>query len=143
MTIVQFHNNLRELDLRGIAYDLVISDEETIVNYQKDQMMSGKDATGKDIAPSYKYKSYAELKRSMNNRPQFWTPDLKYSGEFHSGFYLDHDTLTVTSSDAKTPSLIKKYGEWIFGFNKETMRKYAEGFKDMFFEKITDTLSMV
>jgi hypothetical protein len=100
--------------------------------------MAGKDKSGTNIAPSYKYDSYAEMKQEMNSRPDFGTPDLRLTGAFYNSFYFDFDTLEVTSSDAKTETLKEKYGNRgknpIFGLNEETVSRYRPIFNPKFFE---------
>ena len=126
-------DNLRSISPIGIVQDIVMSDGDLIVELQKEQLTQGKDATGEDIAPSYYSDAYAEMKQELNSQPDFGTPDLRLTGDFHNGFYLDHDTLQVTSSDAKTPSLIEKYGKNIFGLSEKTIRPYRHIFNPKFF----------
>ena len=128
MTIIEAYNNFRNIDLLGIAQDIVIYDGDLITELQKDQLMYGKDATGEDVAPSYYSDAYAEMKQKMNSRPETGTPDLRLTGEFYNGFYFDHDTLTVTSSAPITEHLIKKYGKHIFGLNENTVSRYRQIF---------------
>ena len=141
MTIVEARDNLMTINPVGMVQDIVISDDYLIIEMQKDQMMFGMDATGEDIAPSYETDSYAEMKQQMNSRPEVYTPDLRLTGDFYSGFYLDYDTLTVTSSDDKTSFLIGKYGKSIFGLNEETMKRYRRLFNPKFYEAFRAQLS--
>lgn len=141
MTIVELRDNLRTIKPFGIAQDIVISDGELIVEMQKDQLMRGKDAIGENLAPSYYSDAYAEMKQQMNSRPELYTPDLRLTGDFYNGFYFDYDSLTVTSSDSKTPILIEKYGKYIFGLNEETLRRYRIVFNIRFFDTFIAQLS--
>ena len=109
MTIIEAYHNLRSISPIGIVRDIVVADGDIIVELQKDQMMRGKDATGEDIAPSYRSDAYAEMKQRMNSQPDHGTPDLRLTGDFYNAFYFDTDTLMVTSSDPKTPMLVEKY----------------------------------
>jgi len=141
MTIFKLYENLKRISIVGIVHDIVLSDSDLIVDLQKDQMLSGKDATGKSIAPSYFSDAYAEMKKKMNNRIEMGTPDLRLTGDFYRGFYLDTDRLIVTSDDPKTPSLIKKYGKHIFGLNENTIRRYRQIFNPNFYAEFMAQLA--
>jgi hypothetical protein len=57
----------------------------------------------------------------MNPLPPFRVPDLHLTGAFYGGMKLDvsGDSFTITSTDGKTPELVEKYGEDIFGLSEE------------------------
>ena len=141
MTIFELYENVRNISIEGITYDIVVSSDDRIVEIQKDQMTSGKDSTGEGIAPSYYSDAYAEMKQKMNRRPEFGTPDLRLTGAFYDGFYLDFNKLVVSSTDEKADLLKKKYGNWIFGLSEESVSRYLEYFNPKFMEEFLAQLS--
>ena len=140
MTILQLAENVRNISIEGIAYDIVTANDWRVVEAQKDQMMSGKDSAGEDIAPSYYSDAYADMKQRMNRHPDFGTPDLRLTGAFYDAFYLNFNTMIVTSSDPKTPSLMEKYGNKIFGLSEESASRLREFFNPRFREEFMKQL---
>ena len=141
MTILQLYENTRNISIEGIAYNIAVSSGDRIVEIQKDQMMSGKDSTGEGIAPSYYSDAYASMKQKMNQRPEFGTPDLRLTGAFYNAFFFDTSKMVVSSTDAKTDILKKKYGDWIFGLSEESTSRYREYFNPKFMEEFLAQLS--
>ena len=139
MTIFQAYENLKGIDIVGIASDIVRSDADIIVELQKDQLMFGNDKSGTGITPQYRSDAYAEMKQAMNPRPEFGTPDLRLTGAFYNAMYLDFDSLEVTSSDPKTELLVEKYGSNgkypIFGLSEFSIGRYRAIFNQKFFEQ--------
>jgi len=95
------------------------------MDFQRDQLMHGKDAKGETLQP-YQSTMYAEEKNARNPLPGKWNPDLKDTGSFHEQMFAvpvakSDKTVNakVSSKDSKTPSLTKKYGQDIFGLSGE------------------------
>jgi len=135
MTIFQAYENLKQIDIVGMATDIVQSDADYIVEFQKEQMMSGQDKSGGEIAPTYRSDAYAEMKQQMNSRPTFGTPDLRLTGAFYNAFYLDFAILEVRSTDPKADHLTEKYGskDSIWGLNEYSVSRYRGIFNPKFF----------
>ena len=138
--IYQLYENVREMDVVDIAKIVIMGSHERIVALQKEQLKHGKDATGDDIAPSYKSGVYADYKQSMNSLPEWGTPDLCLEGNFYRGIYFNDDMMNLTSDDPKTPSLKEKYGEGILGLNTEYLKKYGPYFKEKYKEEFNAQL---
>ena len=140
--IFKIHYNLQRIISEGgaegigriVLYGSEIQDK--IVSLQKEQLLSGKDSTGEDIAPSYRSVAYADFKQGMNSRPEYRTPDLKLTGAFYSGIYFNTDLMNPTSSDPKTPSLEEKYGNSgknpVLGLNNESLKDLHPVFNEKF-----------
>lgn len=91
--------------------------ETAILNLNRRQLLSGKDADGKSLAP-YKSKWYARFKKTLNPRG---VTDLKLHGNFYDGFFMVGELpLIIWSYDEKTDELVKKYGRRIFGLDEES-----------------------
>ena len=103
--------------------------QERIVELNREQMMRGKNKSGENIMPSYRSSAYAAYKQGKNAMPEFGVPDLKNTGAFHRGIYFDSGKMTPTSNDPKTASLEEKYGEGIFGLNKDSLTELVPDFR--------------
>lgn len=96
----------------------------------KEQLYRGEDSEGYQLHPTYKNKYYARKKRQMNPKPGHGIPDLFYTGSFYKYFGVIVDksqgTFRIDSTDSKTESLKKKYGEKIFGLQPKSKAIYKE-----------------
>ena len=140
-SIFDIQARVKQIDLRRIAEDILVSTEDELIKLNQEQLESGMDADSEEITPSYYSDAYAELKQRMNSKPKLGTPDLKDTGAFHGGIFLDIDRWNMWSADAKTPSLVKKYGN-VLGLNEISLRKYrARTFRPRLSEEIKAIMS--
>ena len=130
MNIFELQRNIHLIDLKDIGKDVLLGNESRalIVELQKKQLLQGKDSDGEDIKPLYRSGSYSAVKQRMNSLPSYGTPDLKLTGSFHRSIYFDANTISLKSSDAKTPSLMEKYGEQTLGLNEDSIEEYRPYF---------------
>ena len=140
MNIFELRDRIREINPVGIAETIVYGSQDMIVELNREQMERGKDATGDDIAPTYRSDAYAELKQRMNSQPEFGTPDLQLTGDFYREMYFDTGAMNPYGSNPKTASLVKKYGKWIFGLNEESLQKYRPYFNRKFKEEVENIM---
>lgn len=87
----------------------VMDNEGQMLDLNRRQMLSGRMSDGKPIRPLYS-KAYAK-------RKGFTTPDLYLKGDFQGDMALavTGDQYEITSVDFKTPFLVARYGDGIFG----------------------------
>lgn len=103
---------------------IVKQNEAQIVDLNQEQLIFGKDSQDKSLG-EYRSAAYAEYKRLLNPAG---VVDLRLTGKFYRGFFVNADKfpVTVSSVDSKTDELTKKYGKAIFGLDKENTRKFME-----------------
>lgn len=93
------------------------------LNRQAQLYEKGEDSLGLDLKP---YAFFTVQIKQLLGQPYDRTT-LNYSGAFYDGFYLtvdkDNLILTFNSTDRKTPDLIGKYGQNIFGLNYDNQQK--------------------
>ena len=124
----------------------ISSDRAVVMNIE--QLLSGKTSEGSDIAPEYSMFEYSFFKQKLNNSPNFGTPDLKVTGDFHKGFNVRQDQLEngifeIDSDDYKTSMLTDKYGESIFGLNTDNTSSFLDIVIDQFAQKVLDQMGLI
>lgn len=82
VVLKQLQNSAR-IDPYVILAELVIKHSTKILEAQKEQLKSGRNADGKKITPKYASKSYGLAKNKMNSLPGLGTPDLFLTGELY------------------------------------------------------------
>jgi len=109
---------LSEADkLVSLTLEVIYELEDYIVLQNKAQLFSGKRADGSSLplyAPSSKKKGKIKLYDQ---------------GYFYNGFHIVRTgsfDITISSSDFKTPFLVKIYGEDIFGLSKDALGKFSK-----------------
>ena len=110
--VSQFVDNLSAI----LDYAVQSSDNE-LVFLNKQQMLQSKLSDDTSILPEYSA-SYAAFKG-------FSKPDLKLTGDFQSEMFLiaDNGQFQIASTDYKTPLLVNKYSENIFGIAPSNTEK--------------------
>lgn len=101
--------------------------EKQLIELQQDQMAVGENAEGNEIG-TLRNLEYAKRKKQKGGIAKFGQVDLKNTGDFYDAIYLkiSKKYIEISSSDWKTDSLEKKYGEIIFGLNEYYKQKYSE-----------------
>lgn len=128
----------QELNFELLVERVVENTEEGIADRQREQLLHGETSTGAPIG-TYRSPGYAQAKHTMNPLPGLGYVDLRKTGAFYRGIYaaVVGDELIIDSSDGKTPDLIAKYGEDIFGLNGEFRRRYvSDELKPALFKQI-------
>lgn len=126
-TIQALLDAVRQINLRDEVPKIIEESKEKIEAFNQMQLYSGLDSKGNKIR-SYRNKSYAYKKSTINPKPGLGTPDLKLTGKFYRGMkvIVTSSTFEVDSVDGKTSDLIEKYGEGIFGLTEESKTEYAQ-----------------
>lgn len=125
-TIREMLGRFESVNLRETVPAIIQEQESVLVGYNKEQLQLGFDKEGERLQP-YRGLIYSFDKNKMNPKAGFGNPDLKFSGDFYRGFNADVDSksILIDSSDIKSESLKKKYGENIFGLSKESKSRYS------------------
>lgn len=126
MDIDQLINNVKKIKPLQIIKDSMAATESRLIEAQQLQMLSGKTSEGKLIG-KYKNPKYAIKKFNMNSYAGFGNVDLRLSGEFqrNTKVYFFSTAVIFKSTDQKTPKLVDRYGEQIFGLNADNIKFYS------------------
>lgn len=125
--------------------DVVEAEKETILSLNKDQMLLGRNADGKEFTPSYlnddyfttpeKAIRYAEMKYRLEpehtiriTNPTLYpskgkdTPNLIVTGKFQDGMFIEanKDSFTIDSNYIESQEIENKYGGLVFGLSPES-----------------------
>ena len=100
------------------------SDDSYAIDLNTRQLLSGRDSK-RETLMHYRSAAYAEFKLSLN--PAGVT-DLHLTGQFYRGFFMDASKFPVViwSKDQKVFELTQKYGDDIFGLNKQSLSDFAK-----------------
>lgn len=148
-TILDLLEKVESFDAYDTVLDGIIKNENIAVDMNKEQLMSGVNSENKYVDPEYQSDEYARIKSGMNPRPGFGIPDLRLSGDFHAGFYLDINAIDngyfeLDSTDDKTEHLLKRYSDAIFGLTDENEEVFfAKNVMDYFAQEVLDKLNLV
>lgn len=136
-SILNLYNRIKKVDVNTVVSDTIEEASPLITDRQKGQMLEGVNAKGARIG-RYRNPAYAQMKAAMNPVAN-GSVDLLLTGDFYRGIYTEArgDTIVIDSTDEKTDSLAKKYGEIIFGLNKNTKAELIrEDLKPIFLKNI-------
>lgn len=129
MTIKGLSEKFKTVDLRTEVPVIIERTKADLILINQLQLFTkGQDSLGNTNAP-YRSSSYAKKKESINPQPGYGVPDLKLTGEFYRDFTLSvkSKTFEVDSVNEKSAGLKAKYGDQIFGLNKESKAEYSTG----------------
>lgn len=126
----------------------IMLNERNAVDLNHSQLQVGEYANNESIMPDYASLDYADEKQRMNPLPPYATPDLKLSGGFYQGFFLDLGALDngyfeLNSRDHKTDELTAKYGDEIFGLNDDNTEILMTDVMDYFAQQVLNKIGLV
>lgn len=105
---------------------IVQTNKEVALDMNTGQLFKGRNSLGAFISPPYRSPIYAELKLHMNPAG---VVDLNLTGSFYRGWYIQAQASPIkikfNSRDVKTKELTDKYGEEIFGLDRENLKSFA------------------
>lgn len=143
MTLHSLQRSLQGFDITEVVRETIVETSEAIEELNMGQMFIGRRADGSEILPTYSDLTI-ELKEQKGQPSDRVT--LRDTGAFWKSLTVDvkSDTFTISATDAKTVSLVKKYGERIFGLSKESK---SEEYIPLYFfpllkQKITQRLGL-
>lgn len=108
--------------------NIVKKNESEALDLNLNQLFSGKDSQGEEITPAYT--PFTQMIKQSKGQPTDRVT-LKDEGNFYNSFFLQADKFPVLfdASDLKTPQLTEKYGEQIFGLDKQNTGAFAQEIK--------------
>lgn len=117
--------NLEAIDMEQVIGEAL---EQTIEQHKirlQNQMLHGEAKTGK--IGKYRSLSYAARKVLINPLAGFGNVDLKLTGSFQDliEIKVDGAGTNTTSADEKAEELRHKYGDEIYGLNKQNKSDYS------------------
>ena len=123
-------NKIDEAFIEQGILDIIIKHGNLLIDLNQGQLQQGVNSKGRQLK-GYQSNAYAKFKNQLNSLPGLGTPDLKLTGAFYSGWYIQEDSfpITMNSSDVKTQELIEKYGKEIFGLDKDSLVTLREAVK--------------
>ena len=124
-------------DLPKIVVESIMENDAGIIDLNTSHLEEGKSSTGDFLSPPYAFDEYAEFKQTLNRKPPKGVPDLKFEGDFYSGFFIEpkQDTAWIDSRDEKTPRLERKYDN-IFGIAPENRDEFIQIIAPDIIEKV-------
>lgn len=128
-TLTQLIEKFRKIDVKESVIEAFNKTEDTYTELNLIQMLHGKTRDGQPIG-EYHSEVYAQAKNRYNPLPGFGVVDLRITGAFYGGVFarIQGQSIFMNSSDFKTPKLLNKYGERIFGLTEESKQKYINEF---------------
>lgn len=124
ISIQQLAKNMQAFNVELNTKIAILTNQETAIKANQNQLLDGEDSKGNEITPSYVNDGYAKFKNQKNPRPGFGTPDVNNTGEFFSKFFMDikGDNVLISSASRKLnfPS-IQQYGKDIFGIQRQNL----------------------
>lgn len=123
-TLLQTAKKVRSFNFNKAILIVVKDNEAYMLDLNTDEQLfkKGIDSLGQELA-EYRSSDYAALKRILN--PSGAT-DLKLEGDFHESFFIDAKAfpIIIDARDGKTPGLVKKYGEDLFGLTLQSLSDF-------------------
>jgi len=142
MTIREFHNKIKTLDIQYLKEQSVWLNRDEIIRLNQSQLHLGENASGGQLSPLYRSKIYAEFKASLSTyEAPNYVPDLYLTGNFYKSFNIDigRNEYDIFSNDNKADDLMLKYKD-IFGLtdkNKEiAMQLVTKTFVNLISDKL-------
>ena len=144
MTILQFHKNLKNVNLTRIYKATMKELEPEIIDLNHSQLEVGKDASGSKLPEYQDQIHYRRFKSSIGSKSGS-NFDLKVSGDFFEGFFgkFNGDSFLINSSDLKRDELVQMTSPEIFGLTKENLNKFIDkDFYPLFMKKLRSQLQL-
>ena len=140
MTIAQKYKKWSSLDLRKVAMDTLMQNEDLYINAQKEQMRKGENKLGGNMN-SYKWQEYAERKQGMNSLPPYGVRDNYLTGAFYKGMGIEQVSATsfdIGSTDSKNDIIEQQSGGDIWGLNRTSSNSIKGEFTTLVVKNIKD-----
>ena len=114
ITFADALENWDKVDVTQLTADAMQKNKEAILDLNREQMQHGKKSNGSEITPAY---TPFTINEKIKKGQPYGNVTLKDTGSFQDKMELEakRTKYTITSLDSKTPDLMDKYGEDIFG----------------------------
>lgn len=142
-SLIALSRAVKNIDLNKMLDDAIKQEENYIIglNTRKQLFEKGIDAMGQPLTPPYAgtTKAYKRRKGQPVDRVT-----LKDKGNFYQGFFVDIENqfVQILSNDNKTPDLMAKYGNDIFGLTSDNTSLLADKIKILMQKNIRSTLKI-
>ena len=117
---------------------------DQILDANRSQLKKGFKSTGERVGV-YANPAYEREKVRMNPEANGWV-DLTYTGDFTEGFLLkpiDQAKSLIFSKDEKAITLVRKYGDAIYGVSEDNIGKInEEGFQEKHADNVKEKLDL-
>jgi len=128
-TIDDVLKNFQSLNLEAEVPRIVEKLSAELVDYNLHQLEMGITSDGVTISPRYKNAKYAAFKQELDPRAGYGVPNLKLSGDFYAGFFVQLQGIVFTfgSRDSKSSLLEGIYSKngGIFGLTADNKAKFS------------------
>lgn len=134
--------NFEQLNLKAEIPSIISRSKRDIIDLNRSQLYQfGMRSDGEKLR-EYKSRSYAAKKNAINPQPGLGIPDLSSTGRFQSQFIVEANQsgFIISSKDSKSASLVKIYGEKIFGLTRDNRKVYALG---VFYTGVKEYVTLV
>lgn len=130
-----------------IVRESIQSNSNVIIkDFQDNQLQKGflTSTDGTEKRAYYKFDEYSAFKKYTVNPNADGFVDLKYTGDFYKGMYLDSSFkgFRIDSSDSKTTGLKKKYGNIMRASDNTVKRNWNNTIKPNIINKISSILGL-
>jgi hypothetical protein len=137
-TIAAIYERIQRLDTDVVIEQALDETSEQRADINAEQMYKGVESTGEEINPAYT-RTTVKIKQEKGQPSDRVT--LLDTGSFYQGIYsrVQGGEVVLSSYDAKTNDLVKKYGEDIFGLSTTFKREYlSQSLGPVLRQKIAD-----
>lgn len=144
-SVFEFADRLRQNPTQGIFISLIneIEKTSTAEDIQEMQWNKGEDNQGKILG----YYSYATEVITKGKKRAGDAYNLFDTGDFRKGLYLAYSlsdnfqvNFVINSTDSKTPLLINKLGNRIFGIQNNNIQIFSNKIKELLINKLNKTI---
>ena len=128
MTLEALQRNIKTVNIPEITTNIIVRNSSVFISSVKEQLSHGIMVSNSGVSErkTYSNKHYAATKYKMNPTAG-GAVDLRYTGSFYNGIYLDQNYFSVPalfSNDTfKMEKLTQKYGTGILNIGKESMHE--------------------
>ena len=138
MTLREFYNRIKSLELQTMKEEAVIENKDKIVILNQSQLHAGQTTKERNIRPKYT-KSYLKRKNKLSSyEAPDGVPDLYLTGEFYNEMdvIVENEEYFITSFDEKNVWLSERYKD-IFGLTKKSKEEATKLVSNTFLKKIS------
>lgn len=134
-TVIDLKERLSRVDVSNIAVKSIKQTSDDLVDWQKEQLFTGKNSAGKMIRPFYKPATKAIKKKKGQPIDRV---TLKDQGDFYDAINVDVGTevWNIYSLDPKAKFLEGRYSPKIYGLNNSSLAGYTSDVRPVFLKKM-------
>lgn len=140
-TVWDLMKRLEKIKIMEIAAQTMEDTRSDFIEWQKEQLYTGKTRTGAKIKPKYRMRT---VRYKIKKGQPYDRVTLKDRGDFYNAIFVDvrEVTYVVDSHDWKSYKLQAKYSENIFLLGGVYLRGYRQDFYPVFIQNIKKELKL-